>query len=175
MQTGAWHSLEILVRGVHALMVAAWLLFDFIVYWLHFKIKDATADTGERLERARIMHRIDTVVAYIFVLTLPVGLALCYLTDTPLFGPAWLSWKHLMYAVIIIAAVVLMPVSGSALRNLKQIQNGAKNVDALNAQIRRDMNFGMPFVFVIWGLLIVMSLMSVFNIKCPHCQNFIFR
>jgi hypothetical protein len=34
---GFW---ETLFRGIHALMVAAWLLFDFIVYWLHFDIKN---------------------------------------------------------------------------------------------------------------------------------------
>ncbi|MEI6666672.1 MAG: hypothetical protein WCP29_00850 [Acidobacteriota bacterium] len=175
MNPGAWHAVEIAVRGIHALMVAAWLLFDFIVYWLHFKIKDPNANLAERIERARIMHGVDGVVAYLFIFTLPVGLALCYLTNTPVFTTAWLNWKHLMYAVIIVAAIVLMPVSGTALRNLKAIQAGAPNVDELNGQIKRDMNWGMPFVFVIWALLIVMSLVSVFNIKCPHCLNFIFR
>ncbi len=175
MQLNGWHGLEIAVRGVHALMVAAWLLFDFIVYWLHFKVKDAAADITERLERAHIMHAVDRAVAYIFILTLPVGLLLCYVTDTPLFTTEWLTWKHFMYGIIVVSAVVLIPVSGTALRNLKAIQAGAANVDDLNAEIRRDMNFGMPFVFVIWTLIVVMSLMSVFNIRCPHCQNFIFR
>ena len=36
---------EMLVRGLHVFMVAAWLIFDFVVYWLHFKVKDATAPT----------------------------------------------------------------------------------------------------------------------------------
>lgn len=169
------HNAEIFFRGIHALMVAAWLLFDFIVYWLHFKVKDAAADTLERLERAHIMHAVDRIVAYLFILTLPVGLALCWLTDTPVFTTAWLSWKHFMYGIIVISAVVLIPVSGTALRNLKAIKAGAPNVDELNAQIRRDMNWGMPFVFVIWGLLIVMTLLSVFNLKCPTCRNYLFR
>ena len=34
---------ELSVRGIHVAMVGAWLLFDFVVYWLHFKIKDASA------------------------------------------------------------------------------------------------------------------------------------
>ena len=169
------HALEIGVRGSHALMVAAWLLFDFIVFWLHFKVKDPAAKVEERLERAHVMHAVDRVVAYIFILTLPVGLALCWLTGTPVFTTDWLNWKHLMYGVIVIAAVVLIPVSGTALRNLKAISDGASNVDELNAEIRHDMNWGMPWVFVIWLLIIVMSLLSVFNIKCPTCHSFIFR
>lgn len=171
----ARHAIEIFFRGLHAVMVAAWLLFDFIVYWLHFKVKDARADLHERLERAHVMHAIDASVAYLFLFTLPVGLVLCYLTDTPPFSAAWLNWKHLMYGLIVIAAIILIPVSGTALRNLEAIKAGAANVDELNAQIRRDMNWGMPFVFGIWILIIVMSLLSVFNIKCPHCQSFIFR
>jgi hypothetical protein len=169
------HGLEIAFRGIHAFMVAGWLLFDFIVYWLHFKVKDPNANVDERLERARIMHGVDRVVAYIFILTLPVGLGLCWLTDTPVFTTAWLNWKHLMYGVIIVAAIVLIPVSGTALRNLKAIKAGAANVDELNAEIRHDMNWGMPWVFVIWILIVVMSLISVFNIKCPTCQHYIFR
>ena len=91
---------EMLVRGLHVFMVAAWLIFDFVVYWLHFKVKDATAPTLERLERARVMHAVDTVVLYLFIGTLPVGLVLCWLTDTPVFTTAWLTWKHLLYALI---------------------------------------------------------------------------
>jgi hypothetical protein len=172
---GAPHAVEIFFRGLHVLMVGAWLLFDFIVYWLHFKVKDARAPIDERLERAHVMHGIDATVAYIFLFTLPVGLVLCVLTDAPPFSAAWLSWKHLMYGLVVVAAIILIPVSGTALRNLKAIKAGAADVDELNAQIRRDMNWGMPFVFGIWVLIVAMSLLSVFNVKCPHCQNFIFR
>jgi hypothetical protein len=66
-------------------------------------------------------------------------------------------------------------VSGTALRNLKAMMAGARNVDELNAQIRRDMNWGMPFVFVIWGLLIVMSVMSVFYSKWPNLGSYLWR
>jgi hypothetical protein len=169
------HAVEIFFRGLHATMVAAWLLFDFVVYWLHFKIKDPAYPLPSRLERARVMHGIDTMVAWIFFLTLPVGIVLCYLTDTPLFTTPWLNWKHFMYGLIVVAAIVLVPISGTSLRNLKAIEAGAPDVDRLNAQIRRDMNWGMPFVFGIWTLLVAMSLLSVFNIKCPHCHAFVFR
>ena len=175
MGTDARQAVEFLFRGIHALMVAAWLLFDFLVYWLHFKIKDPLYPLEARLERARVMHGIDTTVAYIFFLTLPVGILLCYLTDTPLFTTPWLNWKHFMYGLIVVAAIVLVPISGTALRNLKAIQAGALNAEELNTQIRRDMNWGMPFVFGIWILIIAMGLLSVFNIKCPHCHDFIFR
>jgi hypothetical protein len=164
---GAPQAVEIFFRGLHVVMVGAWLLFDFIVYWLHFKVKDARAPIEERLERAHVMHGIDA--------TLPVGLVLCFLTGAPPFSAAWLSWKHLMYGLVVVAAIILIPVSGTALRNLEAIKAGAANVDELNAQIRRDMNWGMPFVFGIWILIIAMSLLSVFNVRCPHCQNFIFR
>ena len=143
---------ELSVRGLHVAMVGAWLLFDFVVYWLHFKIKDALAPIDERLERARVMHGIDTVVAYLFFLTLPVGIALCYLTDTPLFTTEWLNWKHLMYGLIVVSAIVLVPISGTSLRNLKAIKAGAANVPELNDQIKRDMNWGMPWVFGIFGM-----------------------
>lgn len=170
------HSVtEIAFRGIHSFTVAAWLLLDFIVFWLHFKIKDARADLSERLERVHIMHAIDTVVAYIFVGTLPIGIALAWLTDTPLFSTDWLNWKHLMYGLIVVAAIVLVPVSGTALRNLEAMKKGATNIDELNQQIERDMNRGMPWVFLIWTLIIVMTLISVFNLKCPHCHQFIFR
>jgi uncharacterized membrane protein len=165
---------EFTVRGIHAFTVAAWLLFDFIVYWLHFKIKDARADLHERLERVHIMHAIDTVVAYIFIGTLPIGIALAWLTGTPLFSTGWLNWKHLMYGLIIVAAIVLIPVSGTALRNLEAMKKGATNTDELNGQIERDMNRAMPWVFLIWVLIIAMSLVSVLNIKCPHCHQLIF-
>ena len=142
MNTHNWF--EISVRGIHVAMVGAWLLFDFVVYWLHFKIKDATAPIDERLERARVMHGIDTVVAYLFFLTLPVGIALCYLTDTPLFTTEWLNWKHLMYGLIVVSAIVLVPISGTALRNLNAIKAGASDQTGLNAQIKRDMNRPRP-------------------------------
>ncbi|MBK5255453.1 MAG: hypothetical protein JJE39_05420 [Vicinamibacteria bacterium] len=167
--------LELSVRGLHVAMVGAWLLFDFVVYWLHFKIKDAAAPLDERLERARVMHGIDTVVAYLFFLTLPVGVALCYLTDTPLFTTEWLNWKHLMYGLIVVAAIVLVPISGTALRNLKAIKGGAANFPELNDQIKRDMNWAMPWVFLIWTLITGMIVISAFNAKCPHCNNFILR
>ena len=166
---------EFSMRGLHVAMVGAWLLFDFVVYWLHFKIKDAAAPIEERLERARVMHGIDTVVAYLFFFTLPVGILLCYLTDTPLFTTDWLNWKHVMYGLIVVAAIVLVPISGTALRNLKAIKGGAPNVAELNDQIRRDMNWAMPWVFLIWVLITAMMVISVFNAKCPHCHNFIVR
>lgn len=166
---------ELSVRGIHVAMVGAWLLFDFVVYWLHFKIKDAGAPIDERLERARVMHGIDTVVAYLFFLTLPVGVILCWVTDTPLFTTEWLNWKHLMYGLIVVSAIVLVPISGTSLRNLKAIKAGAANVPELNAQIKRDMNWAMPWVFLIWILITVMIVISVFNAKCPHCNNFILR
>ena len=167
--------LELSVRGLHVAMVGAWLLFDFVVYWLHFKIKDATAPIDDRLERARVMHGIDTVVAYLFFLTLPIGIALCYLTDTPLFTTEWLNWKHFMYGLIVVSAIVLVPISGTSLRNLKAIKDGAPDPVALNARIRRDMNWAMPWVFLIWILIAGMIVISVFNAKCPHCNNFILR
>lgn len=167
--------LELSVRGIHVAMVGAWLLFDFVVYWLHFKIKDAAAPIDERLERARVMHGIDTVVAYLFFLTLPVGVALCYLTGTPVFTTEWLNWKHLFYGLIVVAAIVLVPISGTALRNLKAIKAGADDVPGLNGQIKRDLNWAMPWVFLIWSLITVMIGISVFNAKCPHCNNFILR
>ncbi len=166
---------ELSVRGVHVAMVGAWLLFDFVVYWLHFKIKDASAPIDERLERARVMHGIDTVVAYLFFLTLPVGVILAWVTDTPLFTTEWLNWKHLMYGLIVVSAIVLVPISGTSLRNLKAIKAGAASVPELNAQIKRDMNWAMPWVFLIWALIMVMIVISVFNAKCPHCNNFILR
>ena len=169
------HFVEVGFRGLHATMVAAWLLFDFIVYWLHFKIKDPMAPLEQRLERAHVMHAVDTVVAYIFILTLPVGVILCQLTGTPLFSTAWISWKHLGYALIVIAAIVLIPISGTALKNLEAMKAGAKNTDELNTQIRRDMAWGMPFVFGIWILIVAMSILSVLNVKCPHCRAYFFR
>ena len=120
------------------------------------------------------MHAVDTVVAYLFIFTLPVGLVLCWVTDTPVFTTAWLTWKHLLYALIVVAAVVLIPVSGTALRNLKAIDAGAANVDQLNTQIRHDMNWGMPFVFFIWAALVVMSVMSVFNSKWPDLPTYLY-
>ncbi|HNQ14185.1 MAG TPA: hypothetical protein PKM58_01390, partial [Pyrinomonadaceae bacterium] len=117
--------LSMTFRGVHALMAAAWLLFDFIVFWLHFKIKDSGAPLDERLERARVMHGIDTVVAYIFLLMLPSGIVLCWVTGTPIFTTGWLSWKHLLYGLIVVDALYLLPISGTALKNLKAMKAGA--------------------------------------------------
>jgi hypothetical protein len=163
------------VRGIHALMAATWLLFDFVVFWLHFKIKNAEAPLEERLERARVMHGIDTVVAYVFLLMFPTGLVLCWLTDTPVFSTGWLSWKHLMYAIIVADALYLLPISGAALRNLKAIKAGAENVDELNFEIRRKMNQAMPAVWLVWILVFAASLISVLNIKSPPGQEYIFR
>lgn len=174
MELNVNRAVEIAIRGVHILMVLAWLVFDFIVYWLHFKVKDPSAPTVERLECARIMHRVDSVVAYLFIGTLPVGLALCVLTDTPVFSTPWLTWKHLLYGLIVVAAVVLIPVSGTALRNLRAIAKGAPNVDELNAEIRRDMNWGMPFVFFIWLAIVAMAVISAFNSKWPDLPGYLY-
>lgn len=105
--------ISIFFRGTHALMAAAWLLFDFVVFWLHFKIKNADAPLEERLERARVMHGLDTVVAYLFLLMLPSGLILCWVTETPVFTTAWLSWKRLLYGLIVADALYLLPISGA--------------------------------------------------------------
>ena len=167
--------LDITFRGVHALMAATWLLFDFLVFWLHFKIKNAEAPIDERLERARVMHGIDTVVAYVFLLMLPSGIILCYITNTPIFTTTWLSWKHLLYGLIIVDALYLLPISGTALKNLKAIKAGAENVSELNAEIKSRMNQAMPFVFLIWALVFAASLISVLNLKAPKGQEYIFR
>ena len=163
------------VRAAHALMAATWLLFDFVVFWLHFKVKDADAPIDERLERARVMHGIDTVVAYVFLLMFPTGLLLCWLTRTPVFSSGWLSWKHLMYAVIVADALYLLPISGAALKNLRLIKANSVNADELNAEIRRKMNQAMPAVWLVWVLVFAASLLSVLNLKAPPGQEYIFR
>ena len=167
--------LDIIFRGVHALMAAAWLLFDFIVFWLHFKIKDPNYPLDARIERARVMHGIDTVVAYIFLLMLPSGVLLCFITDTAIFTTNWLSWKHLLYGLIIVDALYLLPISGTALKNLKAIKAGAENVDELNTEIKSKMNQAMPAVWLVWMLVFAASLLSVMNLKAPKGQEYIFR
>ena len=175
VELGGVDIVSITFRGVHALMAATWLLFDFLVFWLHFKVKDATADINERLERAHVMHGIDTVVAYVFLLMLPTGIILCYLTDTPIFAAGWLSWKHLLYGIIIVDALYLLPISGVALRNLKAIKAGAENIDDLNLEIKKKMNQAMPAVWLVWALVFAASLISVLNLRDPQGQNYIFR
>ena len=163
------------LQGIHALMVGTWLVFDFVVYWLHFDIKNPAVPLERRIERAHVMHGIDRVVAYIFVLTLPVGIALAKASGTPLFTTAWLNWKHLGYAVIVVAALVLIPISGTALRNLEAIRDGAENRAELDRQIKRHMNLAMPVVFLVWILIIVLSAVSLLNLKTPTDQEYIFR
>ena len=167
--------LDVFFRGTHALMAAIWLLFDFIVFWLHFDVKNPSIPLERRIERAHIMHRIDQVVGVVFLLMLPSGIILAYVTDTPLFTTGWLNWKHLFYAVIIIAALYLIPISGATLRNLEAIRVGAKNVDELNNQIRQNMNRGMPAVFLIWILVFALSVLSLLNLKTPENQEYFFR
>lgn len=166
---------DVSFRWLHALMVAAWLLFDFLVYWLHFDVKNPKVPLENRLERARIMHGIDRIVAYIFVLTLPVGIVLCYVTDTSLFSTEWLRWKHLLYGIIVVDGLCLIPISGTALKNLKLIKEGAPNVDELNHQIKHHMNIAMPAVFVVWILIVVISVLTLLNLKAPEGQELIFR
>lgn len=175
IEIGGVNLVDISFRGIHALMAAAWLLFDFLVFWLHFKIKDATAPLDERLERARVMHGIDTVVAYIFILMLPTGVILCYVTDTPIFTTNWLSWKHLLYGLIIVDALYLLPISGAALRNLNAMKAGVENVDELNREIKSKMNQAMPAVWLVWILVFAASLISVLNLRSPPEQEYIFR
>jgi len=163
------------LRGIHAVMAAGWLLFDSLVYWLHFDVKNPKIPLQRRLERARIMHGIDQIVGVIFILMLPTGIALCYVTDTALFSTDWLNWKHFLYALIIIDALYLIPISGTALRNLKAIEAGAENVDELNHEIKRNMNVAMPAVFLVWALVIAVSVLSMLNLKTPQGQEYIFR
>ena len=167
--------IETSFRWLHAAMVAGWLLFDFLVYWLHFDVKNPAVPLEARLERARIMHGIDRIVAYIFILTLPVGIILCYYTDNLPFSSDWLTWKHFLYGVIIIDGLCLIPISGTALRNLKAIKAGAPNVDELNHQIKHHMNIAMPAVFVVWALVIAISILTLLNIKVPEGQEYFFR
>lgn len=167
--------LDVFFRGIHAFAAAAWLLFDFLVFWLHFKIKNPAAPLEERLERARIMHGIDTIVGYIFLLILPSGIILAYVTGTPMFATNWLTWKHMLYGLIVIDALYLIPISGTALRNLKAMQAGATNIDELNLEIKTKMNKAMPAVFLIWILVFAASLISVLNLKAPRDQEYIFR
>ena len=167
--------LDVFFRGTHALMAATWLLFDFLVFWLHFDVKDPSIPLERRLERAHVMHRIDQVVGLVFLLMLPSGIILAYVTETPLFTTSWLNWKHLFFAVIIIDALYLIPISGATLRNLEAIKAGADNVDELNTEIRRNMNRGMPAVFLIWFLVFALSVLSLLNLKTPANQEYFFR
>ncbi|HXF90524.1 MAG TPA: hypothetical protein VNJ29_01185, partial [Candidatus Nitrosotenuis sp.] len=134
-------------KAVHALMAAAWLILDFVVFWLHFKIKNPGAPLEERIERARIMHGLDTVVAYIFILMLPSGIILSFVTGAELFTTGWLSWKHILYGIIILDAFYLLPISGTALRNLNAIKKGG-NPELLNKEIIDSMNKAMPAVWL---------------------------
>ena len=163
------------MRGTHALMAAAWLLFDFLVYWLHFDVKNEKVPLGNRIERARIMHGIDSIVGVIFLLMLPTGIALCFITDTRLFTTDWLNWKHALYAVVIVDALYLIPISGTTLKNLRAIEQGAGNAAELNAQIKRNMNKAMPAVFLVWALVFAISVLSMLNLKSPQGQRYIFR
>ena len=163
------------LRMVHGLMAAGWLLFDFLVFWLHFDVKNPEVPLERRHERAKVMHGIDQMVALIFLLMLPTGIALCYLTDTPLFTTGWLNLKHLLYAVIVVDALYLLPISGTAIRNLEAMLDGAENVDELNHQIRHSMDRAMPAVFLVWFLVAVISLISMLNLKSPEGQELIFR
>ncbi len=167
--------IEVSFRWLHGFMVIGWLLFDFLVYWLHFDVKNPAVPLDNRLERAKIMHGIDRIVAYIFILTLPVGIILCFVTDTSLFSTDWLRWKHVLYAIIIVDGLCLIPISGTALKNLKAIKAGAPNVDELNAEIKRHMNIAMPAVFVVWALVIAISVLTLLNLKVPEGQEYIFR
>ena len=167
--------IEVSVRWLHAAMVAGWLLFDFLVYWLHFDVKNPEVPLTNRIERAKIMHGIDRIVGYIFILTLPVGILLCYLTDQAPFSSTWLTWKHLLYGVIVVDGLCLIPISGTALRNLREIEAGAPNVDELNHQIKHHMNIAMPAVFVVWALVIAISVLTLLNLKAPEGQEYIFR
>jgi hypothetical protein len=175
IEIGGVNIVDISFRGIHALMAAAWLLFDFVVFWLHFKIKDPNYPLDSRLERAKVMHGIDTVVAYVFLLMLPTGIILCFVTDTPIFTTNWLSWKHILYGLIIVDALYLLPISGAALRNLKAMKDGAENVDELNHEITAKMNQAMPAVWLVWILVFAASLISVMNLKAPKGQEYIFR
>jgi hypothetical protein len=175
IEIGGVNIVDISFRGVHALMAAAWLLFDFIVFWLHFKIKDPEYPLDSRLERAKIMHGIDTIVAYIFILMLPTGVILCLVTGTPVFATTWLSWKHLLYGLIIVDALYLLPISGTALKNLNLIKGGAENSCELNNEIKAKMNQAMPAVWLVWVLVFAASLISVLNLKAPKGQEYIFR
>ena len=166
---------DVFFRGTHALMAAAWLLFDFLVFWLHFDVKNPAIPLERRLERAHIMHRIDQIVGLIFLLMLPSGIILCYVTDTALFSTTWLNWKHFLFAIIIIDALILIPISGTALRNLEAIRGGAGNVDELNHEIRHNMDRAMPAVFVIWILVFALSVLSLLNLKNPPDQEYFFR
>ncbi len=167
--------LDVGFRWLHALMVAAWLLFDFLVYWLHFDVKNPALPIERRIERARVMHGIDRIVAVIFILTLPVGIVLCYVTETSLFSSGWIQWKHFLYGIIIVDAFFLIPISGTALRNLNAIRDGAPDVEELNRQIRRHMNIAMPGVFLVWILIVAMSLLTLLNLKAPTDREYIFR
>jgi len=167
--------LDAFFRGTHALMAAAWLLFDFLVYWLHFDVKNPDKPLTARLERARIMHAIDQVVGVIFIVMLPSGIALCYVTGTAIFETGWLNWKHFLYGVIIVDALYLIPISGTALRNLNAIAAGAPDVDERNRQIRDNMNRAMPAVFLVWLLVFAVSVLSLLNLKTPAGQEYIFR
>ena len=163
------------LRMAHGLMAAGWLLFDFLVFWLHFDVKNPGVPLERRYERARIMHGIDTVVAWIFLLMLPTGIALCYLTDTPLFTTGWLNLKHLLYAVIVVDALYLLPISGTAIRHLEAMREGADDVDRRNLEIRTSMDRAMPAVWLVWALVAVISLLSMLNLKAPADQDLIFR
>ncbi len=167
--------LDVGLRWLHGLMVVGWLLFDFLVYWLHFDVKNPNVPLANRLERAKIMHGIDRIVAYIFILTLPVGILLCFITKTSLFSSSWLTWKHFLYGVIVVDGLALIPISGTALRNLKKIEAGAPNVDELNAEIKRHMNVAMPAVFVVWALVIAISVLTLLNLTVPDGQKYVFR
>ncbi len=80
-----------------------------------------------------------------------------------------------MYGLIVRLGHGPGPDLRASLRNLKAIKAGAGNVPELNDQIKRDMNWAMPWVFLIWTLITVMIVISVFNARCPHCNNFILR
>ncbi len=175
MLIGGVDLVDVGLRGVHALMAAAWLLFDFLVYWLHFDVKDERVPLQSRIERARIMHGIDTVVGVIFLLMLPSGIALCLVTETRLFSTDWLNWKHVLYGIVIVDALYLIPISGTTLKNLNAIAAGASNVAELNAEIKRNMNKAMPAVFLVWALVFGISVLSMLNLKTPRGQEYIFR
>lgn len=145
----------------HVFLVIVWLGTDLVVFCLSLSLLDKRLPILIRLDRAHVAEVIDSWVLKSFLLTIPLGLLLVYLSGQSLSRSPWLALKLSFFGCIVVISIAILTGAGGTRQTLEKIAAGAGDADALEAHLRKRVLVMAPPVLFIYALILLILFISL--------------
>lgn len=155
-----------LLLWIHVILIVVWLGCDFVVFSLSWSLMNRELAIDVRLDRARLAQKFDMWVTKAFLITPFVGLALVYLKWRHLAAMVmlpWMVWKLILFAVILVMAILLIAGAAGTTGVLQAIKEGEGDEEELEQTLRkRVINLAYPAIalHILLAVIIVIALVG---------------